>query len=126
MDLLLSHGYFLSEDEQERRVMKPYPTLGLLYISAYLKAQGHAVGVFDATFQTFPDFEARLLAEQPRAVGIYTNLMTKFNVLRMISACRAVGAKVILGGPEPAMYAAEYLAHGADVIVVGEGELTMA
>jgi radical SAM superfamily enzyme YgiQ (UPF0313 family) len=126
MELLLSHGYFLSEDEQERRVMKPYPTLGLLYISAYLKAQGHAVGVFDATFKTFPDFEAQLLVERPRAVGIYTNLMTKFSVLKMIAACRAVGAKVILGGPEPAMYAAEYLAHGADVIVVGEGELTMA
>lgn len=106
--------------------MKPYPTLGLLYISAYLKAQGHAVGVFDATFKTFPDFEAQLLVERPRAVGIYTNLMTKFSVLKMIAACRAVGAKVILGGPEPAMYAAEYLAHGADVIVVGEGELTMA
>jgi radical SAM superfamily enzyme YgiQ (UPF0313 family) len=52
--------------------------------------------------------------------------MTKFNVLKMIAACRAAGAKVVLGGPEPAMYAEEYLAQGADVIVVGEGELTMA
>jgi anaerobic magnesium-protoporphyrin IX monomethyl ester cyclase len=126
MDLLLAHGYFLAEDEHERRVMKPYPTLGLLYISAYLKAQGHAVAVFDATFQTPAAFEAKIRAERPRAVGIYVNLMTKFNVLRMIAACRAQGAKVILGGPEPAMYAEEYLAHGADVIVVGEGELTMA
>ena len=50
MDLLLTHGYFLAEDEHERRVMKPYPTLGLLYISAFLKAHGHSVGVFDATF----------------------------------------------------------------------------
>jgi anaerobic magnesium-protoporphyrin IX monomethyl ester cyclase len=126
MDLLLAHGYFLAEDEHERRVMKPYPTLGLLYISAYLKAQGHAVGVFDATFRTLADFEAQVQAQRPRAVGLYTNLMTKFNVLTMIAACRAVGAKVVLGGPEPAMYAEEYLAQGADVIVVGEGELTMA
>jgi radical SAM superfamily enzyme YgiQ (UPF0313 family) len=126
MDLLLAHGYFLAEDERERRVMKPYPTLGLLYISAYLKAQGHSVGVFDATFQTLADFDARLQAERPQTVGIYTNLMTKFNVLKMIVACRAVGAKVILGGPEPASYAEEYLARGADIIVVGEGELTMA
>ncbi len=126
MELLLAHGYFLSEDERERRVMKPYPTLGLLYISSYLKAQGHSVGVFDATFQTLAAFEARLRADQPGAVGIYTNLMTKFNVLKMIEACRAAGAKVILGGPEPASYAEQYLAHGADVIVVGEGELTMS
>jgi anaerobic magnesium-protoporphyrin IX monomethyl ester cyclase len=126
MDLLLAHGYFLAEDAHERRVMKPYPTLGLLYISAYLKGQGYAVGVFDATFQTLADFEAQLRAERPRVVGLYTNLMTKFNVLKMISACRAAGTKVVLGGPEPAMYADEYLDHGADVIVVGEGELTMA
>jgi radical SAM superfamily enzyme YgiQ (UPF0313 family) len=126
MDLLLAHGYFLAEDERERRVMKPYPTLGLLYISAYLKAQGHAVGVFDATFRSLADFDAQLRADRPRAVGIYTNLMTKFNVLKMIAACRAAGAKVILGGPEPAMYAEEYLGRGVDVIVVGEGELTMA
>jgi anaerobic magnesium-protoporphyrin IX monomethyl ester cyclase len=126
MELLLAHGYFLSEDEHERRVMKPYPTLGLLYISAYLKAKGHEVDVFDATFRSMAEFEARLRADRPRAVGLYTNLMTKFNVLRMIAACRSVGAKVVLGGPEPAMYAEEYLDRGADVIVVGEGELTMA
>ena len=89
MDLLLAHGYFLAEDAQERRVMKPYPTLGLLYISAYLKAQGHAVGVFDATFRSLPEFEAQLRTDRPRAVGIYANLMTKFNVLRMIASCRA-------------------------------------
>jgi anaerobic magnesium-protoporphyrin IX monomethyl ester cyclase len=126
VDLLLTHGYFLAEDEHERRVMKPYPTLGLLYISSYLKAQGHLVGVFDATFQTLADFEARLRAERPSVVGIYTNLMTKFNVLKMMACCRAAGAKIVLGGPESAMYAEEYLDRGANVIVVGEGELTMA
>ncbi len=24
-DLLLTHGYFLAEDEKEREIMKPYP-----------------------------------------------------------------------------------------------------
>src|SRR5687768_3800961 len=60
MDLLLAHGYFLAEDAHERKVMKPYPTLGLLYLSSYLKARGYAVGVFDATFHSFADFEAHL------------------------------------------------------------------
>ncbi len=32
--------------------MKPYPPLGLLYLSAYLKARGHAVEVYDSTFGT--------------------------------------------------------------------------
>jgi len=125
MDILLAHGYFLAEDAHERKVMKPYPTLGLLYLSAYLKARGYGVSVFDATFQTFADFERALQAERPTVVGLYVNLMTKFNILHMLTACHAVGARVVLGGPEPASYAAEYLAHGADAIVVGEGELTL-
>ena len=125
MDILLAHGYFLAEDEHERKVMKPYPALGLLYISAYLKSKGYSVGVFDATFQSLADFEALLRAERPPVVGLYTNLMTKFNALRMIPLCKAVGATVVLGGPEPASYAAEYLARGADVIVEGEGEVTL-
>jgi radical SAM superfamily enzyme YgiQ (UPF0313 family) len=126
MDLLLTHGYFLTEDAHEQKVMKPYPTLGLLYLTAYLKQHGYAVEVFDATFRSLAEFEAYVRAERPPVVGLYTNLMTKFNVLKMIAACKAAGARVVLGGPEPAAYAAKYLAGGADVIVIGEGELTLA
>ena len=32
--ILLTHGYFLSEDEKEQQIMKPYAPLGLLYLSA--------------------------------------------------------------------------------------------
>ena len=39
-DILLTHGYFLAEDEKERQIMKPYPPLGLLYLSAFLKRVG--------------------------------------------------------------------------------------
>lgn len=126
MDLLIAHAYFLAEDEHERRVMKPYPPLGVLYLSAYLKKQGFRVGVFDSTFRTLAEFEATLQAEHPPIVGLYVNLMTKFNALKMIALCKAVGAQVILGGPEPAAYAEEYLARGADVVVIGEGEETLA
>jgi radical SAM superfamily enzyme YgiQ (UPF0313 family) len=58
-------------------------------------------------------------------VGIYCNLLTKLNVLEMIRFCRSRGSIVVLGGPEPPSYAEEFLAHGADVIVIGEGEVTM-
>ena len=39
-DILLTHGYFLFEDEKEQQIMKPYAPLGLLYLSAYLKREG--------------------------------------------------------------------------------------
>ena len=125
MDILLSHGYFIAEDEHERKIMKPYPPLGLLYIASHLKAKGFAVDVYDSTFASLADFAGYVQRTRPGLVGLYGNLMTKFNVLTMITLCREIGATVILGGPEPASYAAEYLAAGAHIIVSGEGELTL-
>src|ERR1700716_2370055 len=75
-DILLTHGYFLFEDEKERSVMKPYPTLGLLYISAYLRRAGFSGGVFDTTFATRGELYERLQRESAGVLGVYTNLTT--------------------------------------------------
>ncbi len=125
MDILLAHGYFLYEDPHEMQVMRPYPPLGILYISSYLKSRGFAVEVFDSTFRSMDQFENLIAREQPGVVGIYTNMMTKRNVLAMVRYCKQHGATVILGGPEPPYYAQEYLQAGADIIIKGEGELTL-
>ena len=85
--ILLTHGYFLEEDAQERRVMKPYPPLGLLYVSSHLKAKGFDVAVFDSTFRSFAALVALLDRERPKVVGIYCNLMTKRNVKVTIGGC---------------------------------------
>ncbi len=123
--ILLTHGYFLSEDEKERQIMKPYPPLGLLYLSAYLKAHGHSVEVYDSTFGTRPELVGKIRDLRGGFVGIYTNLMTRGSVLQIIGAAKQSGSTVILGGPESANHPAEYLGAGADVIVVGEGETTL-
>ena len=112
MDLLLTHGFFLAEDAEEQRVMRPHPPLGLLYLSSHLKARGVDVGVFDSTFQRLADFEATLTRHRPPVVGIAVNLMTKRHALRMIAAARASGAHVVVGGPDPPHYAEEYLRAG--------------
>jgi len=125
LDLLLTHGYFLQEDAQEQKVMKPYPPLGILYLSSYLKARGFAVSVFDSTFATFAQWREFVARERPRVVGIYCNLMTKRSVLRLISECRKLDLPVVLGGPEPPHHAESYLKQGAEVVVVGEGEKTL-
>ncbi|MFQ5568036.1 MAG: radical SAM protein [Rhodothermales bacterium] len=125
MDLLLTHGYYLYEDPTERAVMRPYPPLGLLYLSSHLKAKGFDVAVFDATFRHPDAFETYVTRHRPPVVGIYANMMTRPEVLRQIRLCKAHGARVVVGGPDPANYAEEYLEHGADVVVIGEGEHTM-
>lgn len=125
MDILLSHGYFIAEDEHEQEIMKPYPTLGLLYISSHLKSKGFDVALFDSTFEDLKSFAAYVQRERPGVVGLYCNLMTKQNVLKMIPICRQAGATVLLGGPEPISYVTEYLQAGAHIVVAGEGELTL-
>jgi len=126
-DLLLSHGYFLAEDEKERQIMKPYPPLGLLYVSAFLKSRGVAVEVFDTTFRTRDELYAALESwKGSKVLGLYTNLMTRRPVVEIAARAKSLGFTVVLGGPESANYPAEYLARGADVVVLGEGEETMA
>lgn len=122
MDILLTHGYFLYEDPKERQIMKPYPPLGLLYLSAYLKQKSFAVGIFDSTFAEKKQFVNLLAAQQPKIVGVYSNLMTKFNALEMIRQAKAQNCLVVVGGPDPPYYAENYLDFGADIVVIGEGE----
>ena len=123
---LLTHGYFLAEDEKELQIMKPYPPLGLLYLSAYLKSRGQPVQIFDSTFAERAALEAELESGAPGVLGIYTNLMTRRSVLQIVAAAKARDWTVVLGGPESANYVEQYLGAGADAVVLGEGELTLA
>jgi anaerobic magnesium-protoporphyrin IX monomethyl ester cyclase len=126
MDILLTHGYYLYADAHEKEVMRPYPPLGILYIAGHLREQGFAVDLFDTTFSSMDDFAAAIAREKPPIVGIYCNMMTRRNVVKMIPICKQHGATVILGGPDPANYPENYLAHGADIVVIGEGEMTLS
>ena len=99
MDILLAHGYYLHQDAHERQIMRPYAPLGLLYLSSYLKSKGFDVGIYDSTFQTFPDFSQHLDEARAPVVGIYANMMTRATVLQMLPLCRERGATVVVGGP---------------------------
>jgi radical SAM superfamily enzyme YgiQ (UPF0313 family) len=125
MRLLLTHGFFLSEDPKEQQVLRPYPPLGILYLSAYLRSRGFEVDVYDSTWGGREELFRILDQGPPAMLGLYANLLTRRSALSIIVRARANGWKVIVGGPEPANYAEEYLAAGADYVVPGEGELVM-
>jgi len=125
MDLLLTHGYFLEEDAKERAIMKPYVPLGILYLTSHLRSRNFDVEVFDTTFASREDLEKLLQDTEPAVLGVYANLMTRASVLRILRSAKEAGWKTIVGGPEPASYIEEYLAAGADVVVIGEGEITL-
>jgi len=125
MDVLLTHGYFLYEDPKELQIMKPYPPLGILYICSHLRNKGFAVEVFDSTFASRQELYDVLQKGPPSVLGVYANLMTRRNVVEILGVAKNCGWKIIVGGPEPGAYPNQYLDAGADVVVTGEGELTL-
>jgi len=125
MDILLTHGYFLYEDPKELQIMKPYPPLGILYICAHLRKMGIDAEVFDSTFASREKLFAILESERPSVLGIYANLMTRPHVIEILRVAKSAGWQTVVGGPEPGAYVREYLEVGADVVVIGEGEITL-
>jgi anaerobic magnesium-protoporphyrin IX monomethyl ester cyclase len=125
MDLLLTHGYFLYEDPKELQVMKPYPPLGILYICAHLRNKGFHVEVFDSTFSSRRQLFELIKQGPPSVLGVYANLMTRSNVVEILRYAKDAGWQTIAGGPEPGAYIEEYLDAGADIVVIGEGEITL-
>ena len=105
--------------------MKPYPPLGILYIGSHLRNKGIHAEVFDSTFSSRQQLWDLLQQGPPSILGVYANLMTRPNVVEILQAAREFGWQTVVGGPEPGAYVREYLAAGADVVVIGEGEITL-
>lgn len=125
MDILLTHGYFLYEDPKEQQIMKPYPPLGILYICSHLRSKGIRAEVFDSTFSSRRQLFDLLEQGPPSVIGVYANLMTRPNVVEILKKAKQAGWQTVVGGPEPGAYVEQYLEVGADVVVIGEGELTL-
>ncbi|MFK8037964.1 MAG: radical SAM protein [Crocinitomicaceae bacterium] len=130
MKTLLTHGYFLTEDETEQKIMRPYPPLGLLYISAYLNENNQLHEGFDTTFSTELEWRKYVKAEKPDLIAFYVNLMTKIKVIKLIkwlkSEADLQATKIVLGGPDITYNKENYLKTGADFLIVGEGEQTLS
>lgn len=128
MSLVLTHAYYLFEDAKEQSIMRPYAPLGLLYISAYLNNNSISNHLYDSTFYSQKEQLNFIKEKQPKAIAIYTNLMTKINVIKLIKILKNDKQygfpKIILGGPDITYNCENYLKTGADFLIIGEGEET--
>lgn len=126
MKILLTHGYFLEEDTREQKIMKPYPPLGILSVSAYLEGKRVEHEVFDSTFSSYEELIEKISEFKPEIVGIYCNLMTKVNIVKMMKQIRSSwpDITVVVGGPDVRYNAGDYLNCGAHYGVIGEGEIS--
>lgn len=143
--VLVTHGYFYRLDRKQWKDARPYPPLGTLLAAAVLRegiagtdrsVAAHEVRVFDTGLRHSPEeLQAELDAFDPHIVAIYDdgfNYLTKMCLtvmreasFRMIALAKAHGCKVAVSSSDSTDHAADYLARGADAVILGEGEVTL-
>jgi radical SAM superfamily enzyme YgiQ (UPF0313 family) len=134
--ILIGQSYFLRFDPKLWQAMQPFPPLGSLYAASYLRSRGYAVAFFDAMLaQSELEWEIALQRQQPRYAVLYEdnfNYLSKMCLLRMRQAAftmlemaRQHGCIPIVCGADATDHPEDYLAHGAQVVIIGEGEHTL-
>lgn len=125
--LLLAHPLFLSKSPEEQAASSPYFPLGLLYLAAYVRQQGHDVAIFDGTFcDDERSFAEALDEHKPDLVGVSSLQPTRETALTLATMAAEAGTVVVLGGPDPTIEPDAYLANeSVDIVVHHEGEQTI-
>ncbi|MEE8584231.1 MAG: radical SAM protein, partial [Acidobacteriota bacterium] len=136
-ELLLSQSYYLRFDPKLWEAMQPYPPLGTLYAAGYLREQGFEVALFDAMLaSSTSEWHDSLQRHRPDFAVLYEdsfNYLSKMCLLRMreaafemIGQARSSGATVIVSSSDATDHLEEYFARGADYILIGEAEQSLA
>jgi len=136
-EVLFGQSYYLRFDPKLWAAMQPYPPLGTMYAASYLRSRGYQVALFDAMLATSEaEWATSLDHHRPRFAVIYEdnfNYLSKMCLLRMRQAAFTMigmaherGCTVIVAGSDATDHAGLYLDAGADFVIRGEGEVTLA
>lgn len=114
-----------------REIPQPasFPPIGLGYIAAVLKQDGHNVRIMDAAAYSLKKIERLIQDANPQIVGLTCWTVERgqtFKVAKLIKES-VPRAKIIVGGQHATAFPEHMfkLAH-ADVVVLGEGERTIS
>ncbi|MES2110219.1 MAG: radical SAM protein [Bacteroidota bacterium] len=134
--ILFSHSYFLRYDPKQWALGQPYPPLGTIYAAALMRENDYTVSLFDTMFVTDPhEVKEALRQSKPGYFVVYDdgfNYLTKMCLTNMREAAfemfkiaRANGCTVIVSSSDSTDRYVEYLAQGADFVIIGEAEQTL-
>jgi radical SAM superfamily enzyme YgiQ (UPF0313 family) len=131
--ILFTHSYFLRFDPKQFTLGQPYPPLGTLYAAALMRENDYSVSLFDTMFINDPEEVTPVIAKHnPDFFVIYDdgfNYLTKMCLTNMreasfsmIKIAKAEGCTVIISSSDSTDRFREYLAEGADFVIIGEAE----
>jgi anaerobic magnesium-protoporphyrin IX monomethyl ester cyclase len=135
--LLFGQSYYLKFDPKLWAAMQPYPPLGTMYAAATMRELGYEVALFDAMLaESDQEWADALAREKPDFAIIYEdnfNYLSKMCLLRMreaaftmIQMAQQHDCTIIVCGSDATDHAEAYLQQGADFVLLGEGEETLA
>ncbi|MBE0572392.1 MAG: B12-binding domain-containing radical SAM protein [Ignavibacteriaceae bacterium] len=134
--ILFTHSYFYKFDQKQWNTKQPYPPLGTIYAAAVMREAGYDVSLFDTALIDSPEQIIPVIEkENPDYLVIYDdgfNYLTKMCLtnmreaaFRMAEIAKQKGIVVVASSSDAADHFEKYLAHGADFVIIGEGELTL-
>jgi anaerobic magnesium-protoporphyrin IX monomethyl ester cyclase len=119
--VLLIYPYF--RPRRDRSVFR-FPPLGVSYLAASLRAEGYEVQVLDCTFMDKDRALRQALDAQAEVVGIYCMVTMLEDCQWLARQLRPHSKLLVAGGPlatcDPRAFLPDF-----DLVVLGEGELTM-
>jgi len=135
--ILFSHSYFMRFDPKQWTTGQPYPPIGTLYAAALMREKGHEVSLLDTMFAYGPEEVIPPLEKQdPGYFVIYDdgfNYLTKMCLTNMREAAfemmkfaRQKDCTVIVSSSDSTDHFEQYLDEGADFVILGEAEQTLA
>lgn len=106
-----------------------YVPLGITYIASVLEQEGYSVEIIDLNVENIKDEDILEKVDNSNIVGI-TGMITEYReVLRLVNIIKKFNReiKIVLGGPLATTIPRELLQISqADIVVLGEGEKTIA
>ncbi|MEL6310372.1 MAG: cobalamin-dependent protein, partial [Chloroflexota bacterium] len=136
-DILFGQSYYLRFDEKLWQAQQPYPPLGTLYAASYMRQEGYNIALFDAMLaDSTQEWQHALTTHQPKYAVIFEdnfNYLSKMSLLRMreaafemIAHSKTQDCTIIVAGADMSDHPQSYLKQGADYVLLGEGEETLA
>jgi len=131
--ILFTHTYFYKFDAKQWENRKPYPPLGTITAASFMREKGFEVDLYDTNLADDPEEIIPVLEKTvPEYLVIYDdgfNYLTKMCLTLMREAAFKLieignkrGCRVLVSSSDSTDHFDDYINHGADFVLLGEGE----